>query len=187
LSERGILLGPEGLGKRLEGIRVAVLTASERLSRGEGRDESGEVIADVVTKEGGIVCERIVVPDDRGTIRDHLIRLADGGIADVILTTGGSGLAPRDVTPEATMDVVERLIPGIPEAARVRTLEKTAMAMLSRSVAGVRGQTLIVNLPGSPKGAREWLEVILPVIPHAISLIKGEVYPWGKPHESPPS
>lgn len=160
-----------------------MLTASERVFRGESRDESGELVADTVTAEGAVVCERIVVPDDRGLIRDHLVRLADGGGVDLILTTGGSGLAPSDVTPEATMDVVERLVPGIPEAARVRTLERTSMAMLSRSVAGVRGKALIINLPGSPKGAREWLEVILPVIPHAISLIKGEVYPWGKPHE----
>ncbi|MDR5694947.1 MAG: MogA/MoaB family molybdenum cofactor biosynthesis protein [Armatimonadota bacterium] len=162
---------------------MAILTASERVSRGEGRDESGEVIADLVTAEGAVVCERVVVPDDRGIIRNHLMRLADGGTVDVILTTGGSGIAPRDVTPEATLDVVERLIPGIPEAARVKTLEKTSMAMLSRSVAGVRGQALIINLPGSPKGVREWLEVILPVLPHAVSLVRGEVFPWGKSHE----
>jgi molybdenum cofactor synthesis domain-containing protein len=101
---------------------------------------------------------------------------------DLVVTTGGSGLAPRDVTPEATLEVVDRLIPGIPEAARIRTLAQTPLAMLSRGVAGVRGRTLIINLPGSPKAVREWLDVILPVLAHAVELLQERPRRWGEPH-----
>ncbi|MBI4279200.1 MAG: MogA/MoaB family molybdenum cofactor biosynthesis protein [Armatimonadetes bacterium] len=172
-------------GRGLAGVRAAVLTASERASRGEGHDDSGDIIVDALQAAGAEVCVRVLVPDDLERIKEHLTTLADVERVDLILTNGGSGLSPRDVTPEATLAVVHRLVPGIPEAARLRTLEKTPLAMLSRSVAGVRGCTLIVNLPGSPKAVREWMDVLLPVLPHAVDLIRGKVFEWGRPHPGP--
>ena len=166
----------------LAGVRAAVLTASERASRGQGRDDSGDIIAAALLDAGAEIHARVLVPDDVSIIRGRLVALADQEGVELILTNGGSGLSPRDVTPEATLAVVERLIPGIPEAARLATLEKTPLAMLSRAVAGVRGRTLIINLPGSPKAVREWLDVLLPVLPHAVDLIRGTVFEWGRPH-----
>jgi molybdenum cofactor synthesis domain-containing protein len=123
-----------------------------------------------------------IVPDEVDTISGKLAEWADGGGIDVILTTGGTGLAQRDVTPEATLSVVDRVVPGLTEAMRVETAKVTQTAILSRAVAGVRGQCLIVNLPGSPRAVRECLKVILPVIPHAVEIIKGEVTEHKAPH-----
>jgi len=139
--------------KRLEGVRCGILTASERVSRGQGKNESGQFLAQTVATEGGEVVAHVVVPDDLEMIAKTLADMADTLGVDLVLTTGGSGVAPKDVTPEATLRVIERMVPGIPEAARVATVAASPLAMLSRAVAGIRGHTLIVNLPGSPRGS----------------------------------
>lgn len=151
-------------------MTVAVLTLSDKGARGEREDLSGRTIAEML-KGLGEVTYYDILPDERDLIRQKLLDYA--GKVDLILTTGGTGLAPRDVTPEATLDVIERQVPGIAEAMRSEGLRKTPRAMLSRAVAGVRGRTLIVNLPGSPKAVRENLGVILDVIPHAVEKIQG--------------
>ena len=156
-------------------FNAAILTVSDKGSRGERRDVSGPVVREILT---GIECRVVkyeIIPDDRGTISDKLAEWADGGDLDVILTTGGTGLAARDVTPEATLAVIDRAVPGIAEAMRSKSLEKTPMAMLSRAAAGQRGRCLIINLPGSPKAVRECLEVVLPALAHAVQIMKGEV------------
>ena len=152
-------------------ITAAVLTLSDKGSRGERTDESGPAIAEAL-KGIGDVKYYDILPDERDQIRERLLFYA--GKVDLILTTGGTGLSPRDVTPEATLDVIEREIPGIAEAMRAEGLKKTRNAMLSRAVAGVKGQTLIINLPGSPKAVRENLAVIIASLPHAIEKIKGD-------------
>ncbi|MEB3220678.1 MAG: MogA/MoaB family molybdenum cofactor biosynthesis protein [Candidatus Sericytochromatia bacterium] len=155
---------------------VAILTLSD--TRGAREDESGRVVAAVVEGwPGATVRERTILPDDRPAIEAALRRLADEAGVDLVLTTGGTGVAPRDVTPEATIAVCDRLVPGLPELMRAVSLAKTPMASLSRAQAGLRGQTLIVNLPGSPRGARECLEAIAAVLPHAVTLAGG-----GRPH-----
>ena len=151
-------------------ITVAVLTLSDRGARGEREDTSGPAIAEIL-KGMAEVKYSAVLPDERDLIKDKLIEYA--GRVDLILTTGGTGLSPRDVAPEATRAVIEREIPGIAEAMRIEGLKNTRRSMLSRAVAGVRGRTLIINLPGSPKAVRENLSVILDVIPHAVEKIKG--------------
>ncbi len=155
-------------------ITVAILTVSDKGSRGEREDVSGDVIREMVQSIGAQVMDYAIVPDEREDISRKLISWVDGGM-DLVLSTGGTGLAPRDVTPEATLDVVDRLVPGIAEAMRAESLRKTPMAMLSRAVAGARGKCLIVNLPGSPKAVRECLEVVLPALPHAVATLRGEV------------
>ena len=152
-------------------ITAAVLTLSDKGSRGERPDESGPAIAEAL-KGFGEVQYYDILPDERDLIRDRLLLYA--GKVDLILTTGGTGLSPRDVTPEATRDVIEREIPGIAEAMRAEGLKKTKNAMLSRAIAGVKGQTLIINLPGSPKAVRENLAVIIDALSHAIEKIKGD-------------
>jgi len=166
----------------LEGRRVAVLTLSDSIARGAHPDTSGDLIVQMITGLGAAVGARDVLSDDRQAIAARLRAYADDLRVDLVLTSGGSGVASRDVTPEATLDVIERPVPGLPETARQRTLAATPLAMLSRGVAGIRGRTLIVNLPGSPKGVREWLDVLLPVLPHALSLLAEETRPWGTPH-----
>lgn len=155
-------------------LRFGILTISDRSSRGERPDASGPVLAAAVQAAGWDVLETGIIPDDFDRIRDTLSAWADSGRLDVILTTGGTGFAPRDVTPEATLAVVERLAPGIPEAMRAASLKILPSAMLTRMAAGIRRRTLIVNLPGSPKGARENLEVVLPVLEHAVRLLRDE-------------
>ena len=154
---------------------AAVLTASDRGARGEREDKSGKVIEEIVQRLGGEVLEYAMVPDDLESIRGKLIYFADQLKAEVILTTGGTGLSPRDNTPEATLSVIEKLVPGLAEVMRAESLKKTPHAMLSRAVCGVRGSSLIINLPGSPKAVRECLEFIEPALPHAIELMKGRV------------
>lgn len=156
----------------LRGIRLAVLTLSDSVSGGRSKDLSGEVITATLGALGAEVVASDLLPDDHRQIVAKLKIYADELKADLVLTTGGSGVAPRDVTPEATLEVVHRLVPGLVEAARIQTLQKTPMAMISRSVAGIRGRTLIINLPGSPKAVQEWLEILVPVLPHTIDLIR---------------
>jgi molybdenum cofactor synthesis domain-containing protein len=152
-------------------ITVAILTLSDKGSRGEREDLSGPAISDMIKGIGAVVKYYEVIPDERALIKEKLMEYSKK--ADVILTTGGTGLSPRDVTPEATLEVIDREIPGMAEAMRREGLQKTKRAMLSRAVAGVRDQCLIVNLPGSLKAVREGLEVLLEVIPHAVEKIKG--------------
>lgn len=153
-------------------MRVAILTISDRASTGERADASGPVIREVVEAQGWQVTQSAVIPDDFETIRATLAAWSDEHRADLILTTGGTGFAPRDLTPEATRAVIQREAPGLPEAMRAASLALTKHAMLSRQVAGIRGRVLIVNLPGSPKAVREHLDVILPVLSHAIELLR---------------
>ncbi len=154
-------------------MKVAILTASDQGARGAREDRSAVVIKEIIASIGGEVVAYDVVPDEKEEIARKLIFYADDQKVDLVLTTGGTGLSPRDVTPEATLEVVERLIPGISEAMRAAGLRHTPHAMLSRGVAGSRGQTLIINLPGSPRAVRENLEVILPALPHALEILQG--------------
>jgi gephyrin len=155
-------------------IRVGVLTVSDRSARGEREDLGGPAVAAVVLAQlpDAAVAERAIVPDERSEIGARLAHWVDDLHLDLILTTGGTGFAPRDVTPEATRDAIEREAPGLAEAMRAASLRITPHAMLSRGIAGIRGRTLIVNLPGSPKGAVENLATIAAVLPHAIELLR---------------
>ncbi|MEK6672673.1 MAG: MogA/MoaB family molybdenum cofactor biosynthesis protein [Nitrospirota bacterium] len=153
-------------------ITVAVLTLSDKGSRGEREDVSGPVIADMLHRIGAEVRYSEILPDEKELIKDKLVDYS--GRVDLILTTGGTGLSPRDVTPDATLEVIDREIPGIAEVMRAEGMKKTPRSMLSRAIAGVRGQTLIINLPGSPKAVKENLDVILGVIAHAVEKIKGD-------------
>jgi molybdenum cofactor synthesis domain-containing protein len=152
-------------------LRFGILTASDRSSRGERADASGPALVRLVQEQGWSVDRQALLPDDRSAIHDQLATWADSGELDVILTTGGTGFSPRDVTPEATRSVLDREAPGLAEAMRAASLKITPHAMLSRIVTGIRRKTLIINLPGSPKGAVENLQVVLPVLPHAIQLL----------------
>jgi len=155
-------------------FHLGILTISDKGWRGERRDKSGEVIREKLSPLAASV-KYDIVPDEKDIIAAKLTEWADEGNIDVILTTGGTGLAARDVTPEATLSVVDKVVPGITEAMRMGSLAITPMAMLSRAVAGVRKRCLIINLPVSPKAVRECLEVALPAIPHAVEIIRGEV------------
>lgn len=155
-------------------IKAGVITASDKGYAGERIDESGRVIAERLREIDAEVADYVILPDERDIIASNLKRMADELEIDLILTTGGTGFSPRDITPEATLDVIDRQVPGIPEAMRAKSLQITPRAMLSRAVSGIRNKTLIVNLPGSPKGVNECLDVILPAIPHAIQILKGQ-------------
>lgn len=154
-------------------LRVGILTISDRSSRGVRADASGPALEDQIVRHGWEIAQTDIVPDDFEIIKNKLILWVDEGL-DLILTTGGTGFGPRDITPEATQAVIDRPAPGLAEAMRLASLEITPHAMLSRAVAGIRDQTLIVNLPGSPKAATENLAVILPVLPHAAQLLQGD-------------
>lgn len=156
-------------------ISVGILTLSDSCSKGEQEDLSGKVIQERVKEFDGQVAYYKVLPDEKETIVYELIELVDKVELDLILTTGGTGLAPRDVTPEATKDIIEKAVPGISETIRNKSLEKTPKAMLSRGIAGIRKNTLIINLPGSPKAVDECMDIIMPIIPHSIELIHDEV------------
>jgi molybdopterin adenylyltransferase len=153
-------------------ITVAILTLSDKGSKGEREDASGLLIGNMLRRINAEIRHYDILPDEKELIKEKLIRYSKE--VDLILTTGGTGLSPRDVTPEATLEVIDRPVPGIAEAMRIEGLKKTSRSMLSRAVSGVKGNSLIINLPGSPKAVKENLAVILDVIPHAIEKIKGD-------------
>jgi molybdopterin adenylyltransferase len=155
-------------------FNVGILTISDKGSRGERQDKSGEAIREILPSIDARIVNYDIIPDEKELIVEKLIKWVDEYNLDVLITTGGTGLTPRDVTPEATLAVVDRIIPGFAEAMRAESLKKTPMAMLSRAVAGTRGKCLIINLPGSPKAVRECLEVVLPALPHAVETLKGQ-------------
>lgn len=152
-------------------IRAAILTISD--TRSAKNDISGQLLFELLTESGAEVSLRAIIKDEKDEISSKIREIADADAANLILTTGGTGLAPRDVTPDATLAVIEREIPGIPEAMRIATGAETVFAMLSRGIAGVRGRTLVINLPGSPKAVEQCFAVIKPVLSHAISTING--------------
>ena len=152
-------------------IRVAVLVASDSGAAGDRADRSGKLVEELVIAAGWTVAEKTITPDDRAIIAAQLRDWADNGNIALIVTTGGTGVGPRDVTPEATIDVVGRLVPGMAEQMRAQTVAKTPMAMTSRQVVGIRGSTLIINLPGSPKAVQECLDVLMPVLPHLLEVL----------------
>jgi molybdopterin adenylyltransferase len=156
-------------------FNAGILTISDKGSQGLRWDRSGEVIKESLSQLGSNIIKYDIIPDEYQVIASKLAEWADGGEVDVILTTGGTGLSRRDVTPEATLSVIEKSVPGFAEAMRAKSLEKTPMAVLSRAVAGLRGGCLIINLPGSAKAVQECLEVVLLALPHAVEIIKGEV------------
>ncbi|WP_139992749.1 MULTISPECIES: MogA/MoaB family molybdenum cofactor biosynthesis protein [Paenibacillus] len=156
--------------------KVAILTASDKGSRGEREDTSAQVIRELIEEElGGEIVDYRIVPDEQDEIMAAIIEMTEYFHADLVLTTGGTGLAQRDVTPEATLKVIDRAVPGLAEAMRMGALQKTRRAMLSRGVCGIRGSSLIVNLPGSPKGVHESLMAIMDQLPHALGILSGQL------------
>jgi molybdenum cofactor synthesis domain-containing protein len=160
-------------------MRAAVVTVSDRSFQGMRPDVSGPVLTQLLEEAGADIVETTVVPDDPSAIAQTLIRLTDEARCDLIFTTGGTGLSPRDTTPEATRQVIDKTVPGMEEAIRQESLKKTPLAMLSRGIVGVRGQTLILNFPGSPKAVRECFAVVAPVLSHAVKLLRDE-NPYGE-------
>jgi molybdopterin adenylyltransferase len=155
-------------------VRVSILTVSDRSSQGERLDLSGPALRTAAQQQGWQIIDLAIVPDERDQIARKLVEWADSGRCDLILTTGGTGFTSRDVTPEATLSVIERQTPGLTQAILIESLKITPHAMLSRAASGIRGRTLIINFPGSPKAAVENLTIILPVLPHAIKLLRGD-------------
>ena len=154
--------------------KIGIIIASDKGYAGERKDECGKVITDAFIGLDFEIAEYKIVPDEREMIAETMREQVDCLGMDLILTSGGTGFSPRDITPEATMDVIERQVPGIPEAMRQKSLEITSRAMLSRAVAGIRNRSLIINLPGSPKAVKECLEFVLPVLTHALEILKGK-------------
>jgi molybdenum cofactor synthesis domain-containing protein len=154
-------------------IEIAVLTSSDRCSRGEAEDVSGRLIAEMVKTIGGRVAAYDIVPDEIPALKEKLLHYCDSLAVNVVITTGGTGFSGRDVTPEATLQVIEKNIPGLPELMRAEGLKKTKKAVLSRGICGIRKNTLILNLPGSPKAVRESLEAVLDLIPHSLEMMRG--------------
>lgn len=154
-------------------MRAAVITSSDSGYAGKREDLSGPVIREILEENGYEVVHSILLPDDREMLSKEMARIADEGVAELLLTTGGTGFSPRDCMPEATADVMERAVPGIPEAIRAYSMTITPRAMLSRAAAGIRKSTLIINLPGSPKAVRESLEYILPALGHGLEILTG--------------
>lgn len=161
-------------------IKVGILTISDKGSKGEREDLSRKVIEEVVKKINGEVKYYQIIPDEKDIIQEELIKAVDKLHLDLILTTGGTGLAKRDVTPEATLEVIEKEVSGISEIIRSESFKKTNRAILSRGVAGIRKESLIINLPGSPKGVRESLEIVLEALPHGIEILKGQAAECGR-------
>lgn len=155
-------------------FRVAILTISDRCSRGECEDKSGKVIREVINDIEGENIQYDIIPDEKDLIKKKLLSYCDDLKIDLVITTGGTGVGPRDVTPEATRDISHKIIPGISELIRFEGLKKTKNAMLSRGISAIRGRTIIINLPGSPKGVRESLMAIRDLIPHALDMVKGK-------------
>ena len=155
--------------------RVAIITSSDTGYRGEREDLSGPAIREIVEKNGYKVVSMDILPDDRAILSKKMAEIADNNTAELILTTGGTGFSPRDIMPEATEDIIDRRVPGIPEAMRTYSMTITKRAMLSRATAGIRKKTLIVNLPGSPKAVKESLEYIIDPLAHGIEIMTGEV------------
>ena len=156
----------------MQPIRAAIVILSDKGFAGQREDLSGPALREILEGHAEITAQ-MLLPDDREQIKNALKKLCDDDVADVVLTSGGTGFTPRDVTPEATLDIVERLAPGIPEAIRAYSMRVTNRAMLSRGTAGIRGRTLIINLPGSPKAVKECMEVVLPVLSHAVETLRG--------------
>lgn len=163
----------------MDGFSVGIITISDKGSRGERVDASGPAIEEMISRIGGRVEKYVIVPDEKQDIKEAMLEMSDKLCLNLILTTGGTGFSNRDVTPEATLEVIERQVPGIPEAMRAKSLEVTPKAMLSRAQAGLRKQTLIINLPGSPKGVRENLEVVIPALKHGIEILTGNAAECG--------
>jgi molybdopterin adenylyltransferase len=155
-------------------FKVVILTISDRGSKGEREDSSGPLIREMIRDLPAEIIHYEIIPDEQEKIVEALKKSADHLKADLILTTGGTGMSPRDVTPDATLKVIEKEVPGFSEAMRAESLKKTPHAMISRAITGIRGSSLIVNLPGSPKSVKENLSVILPTLPHALSKLKGD-------------
>jgi len=160
--------------------QAAVVVVSDRCSRGETQDTAGEAVVALLAAGGIHTFEKVIVPDEKDEIQRVLVHLCDERGADLVLTAGGTGMAPRDVTPEATAGVVDRQVPGLSEAMRMAAFARVPKAALSRGLSGVRGRSLIVNLPGSEKGARESIEILLPVLPHAVEMLRGSVADCGR-------
>lgn len=154
-------------------IEIAILTSSDRCSKGEAEDVSGRLIAEMVKTIGGRVAAYDIVPDEIPALKEKLLHYCDSLAVNVVITTGGTGFSGRDVTPEATLQVIEKNIPGLPELMRAEGLKKTKKAVLSRGLCGIRKNTLILNLPGSPKAVRESLEAVLDLIPHSLEMMRG--------------
>lgn len=155
-------------------MRAAIITSSDSGYAGKREDVSGPVIKEILEKNGYEVAHMVLLPDDRELLSKEMARIADEQIAELLLTTGGTGFSPRDCMPEATADIIERAVPGIPEAIRAYSMTITPRAMLSRAAAGIRKSTLIINLPGSPKAVRESLEYLIPVLEHGLEILTGE-------------